>query len=137
MGLTINEEKTKQKKMTNTKDSQKALKITAEDETTYELEKLKKFKYLGVVITDKNEMEEEIEERIMKGSINLGRLNKFLTSKNVTRQTKKQVYKTVIRPTVLYACETSTLTKKWEQRLEIGERKILRKIYGGIKEQEQ
>ena len=68
--------------------------------------------------------------------MNLGRLNRFLGAKNVTRQTKKQVYKTMTRPTVLYVCESWTLTKKWEQRLEIEERKILRKIYGGIKEQE-
>ena len=53
-------------------------------------------------------MKEEIEERIIKGSISLGRLNKFLKSKNVTRQTKKQVYKTVMRPTVLYGYETWT-----------------------------
>ena len=69
--------------------------------------------------------------------MNLGRLNKFLRNKNLKRQTKKQVYKTVIRPTVLYACETWDLTKEWKQRLEIWERKILRKLYGGSKEQEQ
>ena len=113
------------------------MKITAEDGTTYEFEEVTKFKYIGVVITNKTEMKEEIEERIIKGSMNLGRLNMFLRSKTVTRQTKKQVYKMVIRPTVLHACETWTLTKKWEQRLEIWEQKIQRKIYGGINEQEQ
>ena len=43
----------------------------------------------------------------------------------------------MIRPTVLDACETWTLTKECEQRLEVWQRKILRKIYGGINEQEQ
>ena len=41
------------------------------------------------------------------------------------------------RSTVLYTCETWTLAKEWEQILEILERKILRKIYEGIKAQEQ
>ena len=91
MGLTINEGKTKLMKMTNKEDSQKTLEIIAEDGTTYEFEKVKKFKYLGLVITSENEMKEEIEERITKGSINLAKLNKFLGSKNVTRQTQKQV----------------------------------------------
>ena len=65
-------------------------------------------------------MKEEIEECIIKGSMNLGRLNKFLRSKNVTRQTKKQLYKTVIRPTVLYACDTWTLTRMGTEIRDLG-----------------
>ncbi|KAJ3648345.1 hypothetical protein Zmor_020155 [Zophobas morio] len=84
----------------------KPLKVTTEEGTTYEFEEVNRFKYLGVVITNKNEMNEEIEERIAKANKSVGRLNRFLRSKNVTRRTKKQVYKTIVRPTVLYASET-------------------------------
>ncbi|XP_063924579.1 uncharacterized protein LOC135138530 [Zophobas morio] len=121
----------------NKTNPSKTTELTTEEGTTYEFEEVNRFKYLGVVITNKNEMNEEIEERIAKANKSVGRLNRFLRSKNVTRRTKKQVYKTIVRPTVLYASETWTLTNEKEQKLEVWERKILRKIYGGIKELDQ
>ncbi|XP_063914263.1 uncharacterized protein LOC135130772 [Zophobas morio] len=137
MGSAINQEKTKFMKMETKQTPAKPLKVTTEEGTTYEFEEVNRFKYLGVVITNKNEMNEEIEERIAKANKSVGRLNRFLRSKNVTRRTKKQIYKTIVRPTVLYASETWTLTNEMEQKLEVWERKILRKIYGGIKELDQ
>ena len=43
---------------------------------------------------------------------------------------KIQIYKTIIRPTVTYGCETWVLTASDENQLYIFERRILRKIYG-------
>jgi hypothetical protein len=40
------------------------------------------------------------------------------------------MYKTIIRPTVTYGSETWVLTASDENKLNISERKILRKIYG-------
>jgi hypothetical protein len=57
--------------------------------------------------------------------------NTKLKSKEVSRQTKIRVYKTILRPTLTYACETWVMTNKEKQRLEIWERKILRRIFGG------
>nr|WP_255576944.1 hypothetical protein [Enterobacter cloacae complex sp. 2DZ2F20B] len=46
--------------------------------TTYEFEEVNRFKYLGVVITNKNEMNEEIEERTAKANKSVGGLNRIL-----------------------------------------------------------
>jgi hypothetical protein len=57
-------------------------------------------------------------------------LRNILRSKVLKKYTKCKIYKTLIRPVVLYGCESWTLTKKEEEKLNIFERKILRKIYG-------
>lgn len=48
----------------------------------------------------------------------------------MSKNTKLRLYKVLIRPIDLYACETLASTKLDEKRLILFERKILRKIYG-------
>lgn len=57
-----------------------------------------------------------------------------MKSKNVSRRTKIRIYHSVIRPIITYACETWTMTKQNENRLKIAERRILRRIYGPVKD---
>ncbi|XP_063914304.1 probable cytochrome P450 4d14 [Zophobas morio] len=54
MGLAINQEKTKFMKMETKQTPAKPPKVTTEEGTTYEFEEVNRFKYLGVVITNKN-----------------------------------------------------------------------------------
>jgi hypothetical protein len=42
------------------------------------------------------------------------------------------LYKTLIRPVLLYGCETWTINRYNEEKIPIFERKVLRKIYGPI-----
>ena len=59
----------------------------------------------------------------------------LLKSKILTKKSKMNIYKTIIRPVMMYAAETMTMTKKDEEDLRIVERKILRTILGPIKDQ--
>ena len=59
-----------------------------------------------------------------------------MTSKLLTRTTKLQLYLTLIRPVVTYACETWALTKEHERRLLVFEHGILRRIYGNERDEE-
>ncbi|PSN33046.1 hypothetical protein C0J52_17756 [Blattella germanica] len=45
-----------------------------------------------------------------------------------------RIYKTIIRPTLIYGCESWTLSKKNENALNSFQRKILRRILGPINE---
>jgi len=55
-----------------------------------------------------------------------------MKSRALNRSLKLKIYKTLIRPAVTYGCEAWTLTSRNEQQLRIFERKILRKIFGPV-----
>jgi hypothetical protein len=46
-------------------------------------------------------------------------------------------FKAIIRPAVTYACETRILRKEDQKKLEVWERKLLWKVFGGIKEEDE
>jgi hypothetical protein len=52
----------------------------------------------------------------------------------VSRKSKLRLYWSVIRPVVVYGCETWVLKESIIQRLSVFERKILRKIFGPTNE---
>jgi hypothetical protein len=54
----------------------------------------------------------------------------------VTKRSKLELYKTVIRPVVIYASETWVLKEAMIKKLMIFERKILRRIFGPTKEKD-
>jgi hypothetical protein len=56
---------------------------------------------------------------------------------HISQSIKIRLYKTTIRPAVIYGAETWTLRSKIEKMLMTWERKILRKIYGPTKENGQ
>jgi hypothetical protein len=55
-----------------------------------------------------------------------------MKSRALNRSSKLKVYKSVIRPVVTYGCEAWTLTNRDKQHLRIFERRILRKIFGPV-----
>jgi hypothetical protein len=62
----------------------------------------------------------------------MGGLLHILKSKSISRKVKERIYRTIIRPVVIYGSEAWKLNKE-KQSLEIFERKVLRNIYGGKK----
>jgi hypothetical protein len=131
LGLKINEDKTKYMWVTRRK-ARKQQNLTVGD---YNFEVVRSFKYLGSTINDENDISEEIKLRTTLGNRCCFALHKVLRSKSLSWNTKVTVYKTIIRPIVMYGCETWTLTEKHEKTLNTWERKILRKIFGPINDQ--
>jgi len=61
--------------------------------------------------------------------------NRQLANSSLTsRSSKLQIYRTLVRPVVTYGSESWTLTVEEERALAVFERKVLRKIYGPVKE---
>jgi len=54
----------------------------------------------------------------------------------LNRSPKFKIYKSLIRPVVTYGCEAWTLTSQDEKHLRIFERRILRKIFGPVQNED-
>jgi hypothetical protein len=104
-GLEVNIKKTKYMIM-DCRGTDRSTELTINKEERFE--RVTEFKYLGTIVTENNDIMPEIKQRINIGNRSFCALKKLLTSKIVTRKTKLQVYKTIIRPTVTYGAETWT-----------------------------
>ena len=96
---------------------------------------MEKFRYLGVTVTNTNDIREEIKYRINVGNACYYSLKKILSSRLLSKKLKVKIYKTIILPVVLYACETLSLTLIEEHRLRVFENKVLRQIFGAKKDE--
>jgi hypothetical protein len=97
-----------------------------------EFEGVTEFKYSGNIIENKNRDDRCIKERIQAGNKAYYANLQMLKRKRISRRSKLQIYKTLVRPIVTYGAETWTLTLTEENALRRFERKVLRKIYGPV-----
>ena len=86
------------------------------------------------MLSRNNTFEEEIRERIVKGNKAFCANRALFKSKLVSRKFKLKLYWSVIRPIVVYGCETWVLKESIIQRLSVFERKIISKIFGSTEE---
>ena len=96
-------------------------------------ENVEKFKYLGV--TNTSDIREEIIRKINTRNAGYYSLEKMVSSPLLTKKLKVNTYKTIILPAVLYGCETWSLTLREEHRLRVFQNKVLRKIFGGERDE--
>lgn len=127
MGLEVNQSKTKYL-ITNPREIPPSH-IQVDD---YAFERVEEFIYLGSLITQDNEMGEEIKRRIVAANKCYFGLVRQMKSRALSRTTKVRLYKTLIRPVLTYGSESWTITKAQENQILRFERKIMRKIFGAI-----
>jgi hypothetical protein len=99
------------------------------------IEVVKRCKYLGTVISGTNDETEEIRARILAANKAYSSLQTIIRSKEIHRNYKIRLHKTLIKPVLCNGSVTSTLTQTTEQMLQTFERKILRRIYGATQEE--
>ncbi|XP_050547614.1 uncharacterized protein LOC126909240 [Daktulosphaira vitifoliae] len=131
MGLEVNQGKTKYLVMTRgTRDNSH---LVVEN---YTFQQVSDFKYLGVNISQQNNMHNEIKIRISAANKGYYALEKLFKSKLLSRRSKERLYSSFLRPVLTYACETWSTTKGDEEKMACFERKVLIRIYGPILENE-
>ena len=132
MGLEVNDGKTKYMKTTSrTVPNQNGNTIRFGD---HDFEVVDEFTYLGVLIRPDGDTTPEIRRRVMAANRCYYGLLKQLRSKELSRRTKCRIYRTLIRPVLIYGCESWTLRKSDENTLLVFERKVLRTIFGAVRE---
>jgi hypothetical protein len=85
---------------------------------------------LGSIITSDNNCERDIKARMTAGNRSYYDLIKIMKSREISKSTKPKIYRTMIRPVVMYGCEGWTVSEHMEEALRVWERKILRSLYG-------
>jgi hypothetical protein len=91
-------------------------------------EVVKKCVFLEFLMTPTNDVSLEIQQIIQTANRCFFGLHKHLQSSYLSHQTKFSIYKTLIRPVLLYGSETWVLTKRAENQLLVFERKVLQTI---------
>ena len=62
---------------------------------------MEKFRYLGVTVTNTNDIRKEIKRRINMGNACYYSLEKILSSRLLSKKLKLKTYKTIILPVVI------------------------------------
>ena len=88
-----------------------------------------KSKYIEVMLNKSGNCDDEIEQRIGAASKVVGARRKLvLDGKELKNSTKMRVYNAMVLPTMLYGCETWTLQKRHEGKLQALEMRYLRRV---------
>ena len=95
-----------------------------------EVERVTHFKYLGTSIEEEGGMETEIAKRVGAGGMNWKKCSGVLCDKRMPVKLRGKVYRTVVRPAMLYGAETWARTKRQESRIGVNEMRMLRWICG-------
>ena len=133
IGLKVNEEKTKLLMVAAShRTKQRVGSHLSIDGKSFEV--VQEFKYLGSFINTLADVSMEVRKRIHSAYGAFYSLKHLFTSKSLSRGTKIMLYKTLIRVIALYGAETWNSTQADEDALGVLERRVLRAIYGPVKE---
>ena len=91
-----------------------------------EIKKVEDFKYLGSTVQGNGECGKEVKKRVQAGWNGWRKVSGVMCDRRVSAKMKGKVYKTVVRPAMLFGLETVPLRKRQEAELEVAEMKMLR-----------
>ena len=97
------------------------------------LERVNTFKYRGATLAENGDLAAEMTRRIQTGWQNWKRGSGILCDRRISLRVKGKVYKTVVRPAIMYGAETWAVKKAHENKLYVAEMRMLRWMSGVTK----
>ena len=94
------------------------------------VKQVERFKYLGTVLSKDGSLNKEFEERLQKANQAMGMLKTVWNNNNFSIHTKIRIYKTMVRPILIYGHESWYSTVTGDKKLLSFENKALRRILG-------
>ena len=77
------------------------------------------FKYLGATLAGNGDLDAEMTHRLQSGWKNWKRVSGVLGDRRISLRVKGKVYKTVVRPAVMYGAETWAVTESTREEVEM------------------
>jgi hypothetical protein len=74
-------------------------------EGTY-YERTDKFEYLGTILNENDDMAMDVKAQIAEGNKCCCAIHNLIKSKNISRNAKLNIYRTIVRLIVMYASDT-------------------------------
>ena len=92
------------------------------------VKRVKTFTYLVSTLAEDGELDAEVTHRVQSGRKNWKRVSGVFCDRNMNVNIKGNVYRTVVRPALVYGAKTWALQKAQERKWEVVEMRILRWI---------
>ena len=95
-----------------------------------QIENVQEFTYLGATIGKDGGGTEDLQNRLHKAKGTFYNLSKVWRMRNIGRNTKVKLFKTLVRSVLLYGCEAWKITKTEEKKIDSFQFTCLRRILG-------
>ena len=105
-GLKVSRSKTEYLRVGGVDDGEE-LKLQGE-----KIKRAKNFKYLSSTVSRDGICEEEVRKRIQAGWMSWRKVSGVLCNRKLSAKVKGKMYKSVVRPTILYGMETVAVTER-------------------------
>ena len=93
------------------------------------VKKAKNFTCLGWTVSNDGRCE-EVKRRIQAGWMSWKKVSGVLCNRKLSARVKRKMYKSVVRPAMLYGMETVAVTEEQVGKMEVAELKVVRWALG-------
>ncbi|KAK6759752.1 hypothetical protein RB195_021363 [Necator americanus] len=96
------------------------------------IELVDEFCYLGCMLKNNDSYERDVQQKCAEVTSAFNSLSKCLWSISITNEVKLRVYRSAVRPIMMYRSETWAAPSTVVERLDYTERKLLKWLFGYI-----
>ncbi|XP_068716855.1 uncharacterized protein [Montipora capricornis] len=94
-----------------------------------EIKEVKDFVHLGAIVNNEGGADKDVINRLGKAKVSFGRLRKIWSSNQYSRKVKIRLYEMLVKPVLLYGCDTWKVNLGDNERLDSFQFKCLKRIY--------